>query len=126
MRGLVAASQREKAVGDVKDDANSERDRDALRLIQEEGRKDKLATERQDLERKVLDNCRELMKRTVKVNLINKYGKVKFCEFAINATDFCNEVGRGKTLRMPRKKHFVGVGNVTLPLPLERDPEHKV
>ena len=49
-----------------------------------------------DLEQRVIENCRELMKRTVKVNMINKYGKVMFCEFAFDAADYCNEVGRGK------------------------------
>jgi len=41
---------------------------------------------------KVLENCRELMQKTVKVHEINKFSKVFYGELAFTATDFLNNL----------------------------------
>ena len=71
------------------------------------------------------------MKKTMKVNTINKYKKVFFAEFGITATQFCNNMTSifsantyQEALKLIKKKHFVGVGNITIPLPTKRDPNH--
>lgn len=61
-------------------------------MIQEEGTKELLEGKKKDLELKVLENCRDLMERTVKVSMINKYQKVSYTEIAFTATDFCNNL----------------------------------
>lgn len=65
--------------------------------------------------------------------MINKYSKVFFGELAFSATDFCNGIkyfwaaeNLTNAQKQIGKKHFVGVSNVTLPLPTKHDPKHNV
>ena len=44
-------------------------------MIREEAQKEKLEAERSELKLKVVENCRELMRRTVKINMVNKYNR---------------------------------------------------
>lgn len=79
----------------------------------------------------MLENCREIMKKTVKVEMINKYQKVFYAELAFSAEDFCNSLkyffvtdNIGQAMNLCRQKHFVGLGNLTLSLPTKHDPKH--
>lgn len=102
-------------------------------MIQEEVWKESLERQRRDLELKVLENCRELMQKTVKVQMINKYSKVFYGELGLSATEFCNNLryvfateNVGQAISLIRKKHFVGMGNISLPLPTKHDPKHQL
>ena len=104
-----------------------------IRNIQIEGEKDSLEKKRKELDSKVIENCRELMKKTVKVNTINKYQKVFYAELGITSAQFCDNmtsIFSAKTyqeaLRLIKKKHFMGVGNITIPLPTKHDPNHNI
>ena len=90
-----------------------------------------MEVQKKQIELKVLENCRDLMQRTVKVNMINKYQKVSYMEVGFTATDFCNNLryifateNVGQAIKLIKKKHFVGLGNITLPLPTKHDPKH--
>ena len=57
------------------------------------------------------------MRRTVKVNMINKYSKNFYMEFGITATDFCNNLryvfaaeNFGQAIQLVRRNHFLGLG----------------
>ena len=51
-----------------------------------------MEAKKRDLQNRVLEKSHEVMKKTVKVNTINKYGKVFFCELAFDASAFCNNL----------------------------------
>lgn len=57
------------------------------------------------------------MRRTVKVQMINKYSKIFLVELAISATDFFNNMkyvfasdNIGQAISLIRKKYFLGLG----------------
>lgn len=106
-------------------------DQEYIRNIQNEGEKASLEQKKKELDSKVLDSCRALMKKTVKVNTINKYQKIFYGELGITATQFCNNITGifsaetySQALRLIKKKHFMGVTNISIPLPTRHDPNH--
>ena len=96
-----------------------------------ETEKETLEKKYEDCQSKVIENTRNLMKRTVRVHMINKYQRVFLAEMAFDASEFLNNMkgvmqaeNMGQFWSLCRRKHFVGIGNVTLALPTPHDRNH--
>ena len=81
----------------------------------------------------MVENCRDLMKRTVKVQMINKYSKVFLAEICFSAVEYLDQVRSfsltenfSDAMSLCRRKYFLGLGQITVPLPMKHDKEHKV
>ena len=73
------------------------------------------------------------MNRTLRVQLINKYSKVFLAEICFSGVDYLNQVHSGtftdnanQAMSLCRRKYFLGLGNISIPLPFKYDEEHKI
>ena len=85
------------------------------------------------VEQMIIDKHLNLMKSSLKQDILQKHNRVFSCEFGINAKNFFNLYQKFfysgdvvQSLRLINPKHFVGVGFCKIDLPTERDPKHHI